>query len=94
MESPTEKTASSNDSLKDNQNPKMTSKERREKYFTELRSWLHTVNSYECYYNKLQRESLEKYQKVLKRPSEAPREVSDNVPETTTVGPNQFVGKL
>jgi len=93
MESPTEKTASSNDSHKDDQNSKMTSKERREKYFTELRSWLRTVNSYECYYNKLQRESLEKYQKDL-RPSEAPREVSNNVPETTTVGPSQFVGKL
>lgn len=94
MESSTENTKPSSGSPKDVKTSVMTSKERREKYFTELRTWLRTVNSYECYYNKLQQQSLEKNQKVSKSPSELPRDVPNVVPETSTVGPNQFVGKL
>lgn len=85
------------DKSKDTENSKMTSKERREKYFIQLRSWLHTVNSYECYYNKLRQEiHRKKYVKVSKNPTttEEPREVPNVVPETTTVEPTQFVGML
>lgn len=85
----------SKDKFKDTENSKMTSKERREKYFIQLRSWLRTVNSYECYYNKLRQEMLKtKYAKVSKKPpmTEEPREVPNVVPETTPVEPTQFVG--
>lgn len=95
MESPAGKSSSNNDFLnmpKDTQNSKMTNKEIREEYFNQLRSWLTTVNSYQCYYNKIQQESLQNnYQKVFKNPTEIPRDVP-NVSETPTVGPSQFVG--
>lgn len=97
MASPANKSASKNvvlDTSKDTNNSKLTSKEIREEYFNQLRSWLNTVNSYQCYYNKLQRESFQNnYRQVLKNTNEVPKVVPNAVPnvrETTTV--NQFVG--
>lgn len=87
-------------SSKDSNNSKLTSKEIREEYFNQLRSWLYTVNSYQCYYNKLQQEFLQKNDhQVLKNPNEVPKVVSNAVPpvpgtaETPSVGHNQFVGR-
>ncbi|XP_060834869.1 protein FAM8A1-like [Rhopalosiphum padi] len=78
-------------SSKDSNNSKLTNKEIREEYFNQLRSWLSTVNSYQCYYNKLQQEFLQKnYRQVLKNPNEVPKVVPNAVPETPSV--NQFVG--
>lgn len=94
MESPAGKSASNNDFLntpKDTQNSKMTNKEIREEYFNQLRSWLSTVNIYQCYYNKIQQESFQNNYQVLKNPIEITKNVP-NVSETPTVGPNQFVG--
>ncbi|KAE9526201.1 hypothetical protein AGLY_013832 [Aphis glycines] len=86
-------------SSKNSNNSKLTSKEIREEYFNQLRSWLYTVNSYQCYYNKLQQEFLQKNDhQVLKNPKEVPKVVPNAVPpvsettETPSVEPNQFVG--
>lgn len=96
MACPKNKSASKNNVLntsKDTKNSKLTSKEIREEYFNQLRSWLNTVNSYQCYYNKLQRESFQNnYQKVLKNSKEVPKPANDAVRETPTVEHNQFVG--
>lgn len=94
MESSAEKLTSNDFSNmpKATQNSKMSNKEIREEYFNQLRSWLTTVNSYQCYYNKIQQESLQNnYQQVLKNPTEVTRDVP-NVSEIPTVEPNQFVG--
>lgn len=89
MESPPVKPESN----KDFSNASKTNKEIREEYFNQLRSWLTTVNNYQCYYNKLQQECLQKnYQQVPKNPTEAPRNASNTVPESSTVNPNQFSG--
>ncbi|XP_025196320.1 protein FAM8A1-like [Melanaphis sacchari] len=72
---------------------KLTNKEAREEYFDQLRLWLNTVNSYHCYYNKLQQEFLQKnYQQVLKKSNEVPKVVPNAVPVTPTVERDQFVG--
>ncbi|XP_060868832.1 protein FAM8A1-like [Metopolophium dirhodum] len=96
MASPPNKSESKKDSLKpskDTDNSKLTIKEIREEYFNQLRSWLNTVNSYQCYYNKLQRESFQNnYQQVLKNPNEVPKVVPNVVRETPAVERNQFVG--
>jgi len=91
-------------SSKDSKNSKLTSKEIREEYFNQLRSWLYTVNSYQCYYNKLQQEILQKKDhQVLKNSNEVPKVVPKVVPnavppvpetaETASVEHNQFVGR-
>lgn len=97
MENTSGRSASNNDSPKDTDdksNTKITNKEIREEYFNKLRSWLTTVNSYECYYNKLQQELLQNnYQQFLKGSStEVPRDISNDSSETPTVGSNQFEG--
>lgn len=72
---------------------KMSNKEIREEYFNQLCSWLTTVNGYQCFYNKLQQESLKNnYQQISKTSSEGSRELPDVRPEATTAGPSQFVG--
>lgn len=81
------------ESNKDFSNTPKTNKEIREEYFNQLRSWLTTVNNYQCYYNKFQQESLQNnYQQILKNPTETPRDAPNTVPETSTVNTNQFSG--
>jgi len=96
MASSANKSASKNDlknTSQDNKNSKLTNKEIREEYFNQLRLWLDTVNSYQCYYNKLQREFFQKNNpQVLKKPKEVPKPANNVVPETPTVERNQFVG--
>lgn len=96
MASSANKSASKNDlkdASKDNKNSKLTNKETREEYFNQLRSWLNTTNSYQCYYNKLQQEFFQNnYQQVLKKPNEVPKPANNVVRETPTVERNQFVG--
>jgi len=93
MERPAVKSTSN--APKDTKNDKMTNKEIREEYFKQLRSWLTTVNSYQCYYNKLQRESLQNDRRrvTTKNPTAAIATGMPNVtPEAPTAGPVQFVG--
>lgn len=100
MASPSNKSDSKKDLLKpskDTNNSKLTNKEIREEYFNQLRSWLNTVNSYQCYYNKFQRESFQNnYRQVSKNPNEVPKVVPNVTPnvvrETPAVERNQFVG--
>lgn len=105
MENPTNKSVLNNnvsdlpkDSSNDNQNIKKTNKEIREEYFNQLRSWLATVNSYQCFYNELQQKSLEHYyQQDLNNTTEVTKNdvqntVPEVVPETQTAEPNQFTG--
>ncbi|VVC40021.1 RDD [Cinara cedri] len=72
-----------------------SNKEIRENYFKQLRSWMNTVNSYQCYYNKLQEDLVPKKTKqVPKSPIEVPNPPIPvpNVPETPNVTSTQFVG--
>lgn len=96
MENPADKSASNNDDLSSHsngtQNTNKTNKEIREEYFNKLRSWLTTVNSYQCYYNKFQQDSLQNYLQVPKNTIKVPSHVPNAVPETPTVGPVQFIG--
>jgi hypothetical protein len=105
MESSTDKSAPNNVSDKhkdrssnDNQNNKKTNKEIREEYFNQLRCWLATVNSYQCFYNELQQKSLQSYyQQVPNNTTEVPKDNTPNtvpevVPETQTTEPNHFAG--
>lgn len=81
---------------KDTENNKMTSKEIREEYFNQLRSWLITVNSYQCYYNKLQQKSLQNIHErvATKNPTAAITiDVPNVIPETPAAEPVQFVGR-
>lgn len=74
-------------------NTKKSNKEIREEYFNKLRSWLSTVNNYQCYYNKLQQDLIKKKNKqVSKNPTAIPKVVPNNVPETPNIGSTQFVG--
>ncbi|XP_050426875.1 protein FAM8A1-like [Adelges cooleyi] len=57
------KSSDNGDSIpNDANNFKKSSKERREEYFNHLRSWLATVNSYQVFYNHLQKETLQSIQ--------------------------------
>lgn len=92
MEIPTDKSVPDFSSVGKNiRNAKVTNKDIRENYFNQLRSWLITVNNYQCYYNKLQQDSLQKLQKVSKNTTEVPREVPNSTIETSSDS-NQFVG--
>lgn len=77
---------------------KKSNKEIREKYIKQLRSWLITVNSYQCHYNKLIQYSAQKKNKqVSKTPNVVPKSVPpnnipSNAPETPNVASTQFVG--
>jgi len=95
MKSQADESTSNNDSNtpKDDKNSKITNNRSREEYFNQLRSWLTTVNSYQCYYNKLQRESLQNnHQRVIRNPSEIIKNVPNVGPETQTAALDQFVG--
>lgn len=105
MESSTEKSSSHNDVSdvskdppKNNQNVQKTNKEIREEYFKKLRCWLSTVNSYQNFYNELQKKSLQrKYQQAPKKSTEVPKDnvptaVPEVVPEAQAAEPNQFAG--
>lgn len=105
MENAENKSASNKDSPKAanvTNNVKMTNKEIREEYFNQLRSWLHTVNTYECNFNKFQQELFKKkYQTIPKTPNEVPRNnvrvpnsanATPEMAEPSNVGSNQFEG--
>lgn len=98
MESPADKSASNNDDSSNisngTHNTNKTNQEIREEYFNKLQSWLTTVNSYQCYYNKLQQDSLQNYLQVPKNATKVPSNVPNAAPEAPTVEPVQFVGKF
>jgi len=90
----------SSKTTKSTNNSTMTNKEIREEYFKQLRSWLTTVNNYQCYYNLFQQELLKNnYQPNSVNPTGDSRDIPTVIPETeieteteTTAESTQFVG--
>jgi len=83
MNSEAKKSASSDNNSgtpNETKGSKMTNKECREEYFKKLRKWLNTVNTYQCYYKKLQENSAKNNRQSKKENTDNVRGVLNIVP--------------